>query len=340
MSLAELPQNMIETTGRPLLRQVAGDDVLANLLKDVRVNRCLQFCFESDGTWLADATPPPFRPPGSVSFHIVLEGQIWIESGETRVIVEAGDVVIFPRGSRHFIGAGNSGRLLTPLEVLPPLPWAAIPIVSFREVDAPCVRILCGFLEARVLDFQPLLAALPDLMIARTSHQSEDWLMPAVHRLMREIDEPSPGGMTIVIRLSEIVFIELMRRQMLLAKSADAGWLSAIGDSVLHKSLMLLHRAPEDNWTQQTLATASGVSKTVLCHRFHKVLGVSPMRYLRDWRLYLASAQLTETDLPILAIAERACYGTEAAFSRAFSRQYGTPPAEWRRRAKGATAAA
>lgn len=332
MSLAELPSNLIDPMSGPVLPRVAEGDALAQLLRDIRVDRCLQYCFEPHGDWMVDASPAPFRPPGSVSFHIIVEGQVWIDLSDRQFTLGAGDVVIFPRGARHFIGGGVDGRLLSPGDDLPPPPWDSLPRIAYEVPSHSRHRLLCGFLEARVLDFQPLLAALPEVMIARPSADATDWLGPAVRRLVREIDEPTPGGMTLVARLSEIVFIELLRRQMLHARAASAGWLAALGDPVLHRALQALHGAPRRDWTQQSLASAIGVSKTVLCERFQHVLEMSPIRYLREWRLYLASVDLADSALPILRVAERAGYGTEAAFNRAFTRHHGTPPATWRRR--------
>lgn len=338
MSLAELPPNLTDPTPQPLLARVAEGDALAQLLRDIRVDRCLQYCFEPHGDWMVDASPAPFRPPGSVSFHIVVEGQVWIDMRERQFTAEAGDVVIFPRGTRHFIGAGTDGRLLSPGDDLPPPPWPSLPRLVYALPQARRHRLLCGFLQARVLDFQPLMAALPEVMLARPSADDPDWLGPAVRRLVREIDEPTPGGLTLVARLSEIVFIELLRRQMLQARASAAGWLAALGDPVLQRALHALHAEPEQGWSQQTLARAIGVSKTVLCEHFQRVLAMSPMRYLREWRLYLASAELADSGLSLQRVAERAGYGTEAAFNRAFARQYGTPPATWRRRTQASGA--
>lgn len=328
--MAELPHVLIDPTGGPVLPHVAGMDVLSRLLRDIRVSKCLQYCFEPYGDWIVDASPAPFRPPGSVSMHIVVEGKLWLDMDDDHpVAIESGDVLVFPRGSRHFFGSGPSGRLLSPGDDIPPPPWDRIPTISY-EGAGPRARILCGFIEARVLDFHPLLAGLPDVMVARTTADGSDFLMPAVARLIREIDAPSPGGMTIVSRLSEIIFIELLRRQMLAAKAAG-GWLGALGDPVLYKALRHLHERPDEPWTQQSLAEATGVSKTVLCQHFQRVMNMSPMRYLREWKLYLASADLTQSAEPIIRIAERAGYGTEAAFCRAFAKHHGMPPARWRK---------
>lgn len=327
--MAELPQVLIDPTAGPVLSHVEGVDALSRLLRDIRVAKCLQYCFEPYGDWVVDASPAPFRPPGSVSMHIVVEGRLWLGMGERRAEIQSGDVLIFPRGTAHFFGSGQAGRLLSPGDDVPPQPWDRIPTVRY-EAPGQRARILCGFIEARVLDFQPLRLGLPEVMVARTAEDGADWLLPAVRRLIREIDEPSPGGMTIVSRLSEIVFIELLRRQLLAAR-ATGGWLAALGDPVLCRALKLLHDKPYSPWSQLDLATITGVSKTVLCQRFQHVLNMSPMRYLRDWKLYLASSDLAQSEESIARIAERAGYASDAAFCRAFARLHGMPPAKWRR---------
>lgn len=334
MSLAELPQVLIDPTAGPVLPHVAGADVLSSLLRDIRVARCLQYCFEPYGNWMVDASPAPFRPPGSVSMHIVVEGQLWLDMDGQQVAMHSGDVLVFPQGTPHFFGSGSSGRLLSPGDDVPPRPWDRIPTVRY-VAPGQRARVLCGFLEARVLDFKPLLSGLPRVMVARTAHPT-DWLQAAVHRLTVEIDQPSPGGMTMVARLTEIIFIELLRRQMAAARTAG-GWLAALGDCVLYRALKALHDDPYAPWSQQQLAEATGVSKTVLCERFHHVLHMGPIRYLREWRLYRASAELLQSEESVVRIAQRAGYGTEAAFSRAFARQHGMPPAMWRRSRQNAS---
>ncbi|MDB5658633.1 MAG: hypothetical protein JWS10_1248 [Cypionkella sp.] len=329
MSLAVIPQDLTDPTRGPLLMQVAEPDILSALLRDIRVTRSLQYCFESRGAWIVDATPAPFRPPGSVSFHVVVEGDIWIDV-EQRFQVTPGDVLIFPRGKTHWIGSGQGGVLIDPGSDLPPTPWATMPVLRYAGNGAPC-RIICGFIEARVLDFAPLLAALPDVMIARIGDKRDDWLAAAVRQLSREADRPLPGGLAITARLSEIIFIELLRREMSKARSQTTGWLSAVTDPTIQRALNLLHAHPSESWTQRALAASVGVSKTVLCARFQAMLSMSPMQYLREWRLYLASARLVETDDPIVKISEDAGYGSEATFSRAFSRSFGAPPARWRK---------
>lgn len=329
MSLAVIPQDLTDPTVGSLLMRVGGRDILSHLLRDIRVGHALHYCFESRGAWTVDATPAAYRPPGSVSFHIVIDGNIWIDSGG-RFRATAGDAIIFPRGTTHWIGSGRDGVLLDPGADLPPTPWAQMPVLRYDGDGARC-RIICGFIEARVLDFAPLMAALPDVMIARGGDGDDDWISAAVRQLINEADNPVPGGLVMTARLSEIIFIELLRREMLKAHSETRGWLSAVADPILRRALNHLHGYPSGGWTQHSLAKATGVSKTTLCEQFHAILGMSPMRYLREWRLYLASARLAETGDAIAVISEDAGYGSEAAFSRAFARSFRLPPARWRK---------
>ena len=135
-------------------------------------------------------------------------------------------------------------------------------------------------------------------------------------------------------RLTEISFIELLRHQIIAANNQPGGWLAALADPALGKCLAFIHDDPAREWSVQNLSAACGLSRSALSERFETMLDTSPMRYVRDWRLCLASQALNTTTKRIAAIAHEAGYGTEAAFNRAFSRAYGVPPATWRQRAK------
>lgn len=131
-------------------------------------------------------------------------------------------------------------------------------------------------------------------------------------------------------RLTEIIFIEILRHQIMMAKPHAIGLLAALADPALSRCLSLIHDNPRRDWSLERLAAASGSSRSALTERFQTMLATSPIRYVRDWRLYLASVALATTSQPIAAIAYDAGYATEAAFNRAFSRTFATPPAAWR----------
>lgn len=152
---------------------------------------------------------------------------------------------------------------------------------------------------------------------------------------MAEVDRPRSGSRGMPERLTETIFIEVLRHTITEGAGATTGWLAALADPALGCCLTLIHADPAKDWSVEMLAAGAGLSRSVLAERFEAVLGTSPIRYIRDWRLNLASVALTGTDKSIATIACDIGYGSEAAFSRAFSRTYGGPPAAWRQNAKG-----
>ena len=288
------------------------------------------------GSW---ETPGKMPLPGTrttvMPLHILVQGTCWMKAGDQTWHLEEGDVVALPFDSGgHKLGVGTDGRVITPLADLPPRPWPQPPTLRYGG-SGPAVRLLCGYLQCDALSFQPLRAALPPLLHVKTKGpKSSPWMRAAVEQMTLEVDAPRSGGTSMVERLTEIVFIELLRHEVIAANAKPAGWLAAITDPSLGRCIALIHGDPKRDWSVGDLAAASGLSRSVLAERFQTVLDTSPMRYVRDWRLCLAGVALTTTKKSISAIADETGYGTEAAFNRAFARTYGVPPATWRRNAR------
>ena len=196
------------------------------------------------------------------------------------------------------------------------------------------MRLLCGYLQCDAMSFRPLRDALPTLLHVRTGGADDaDWLRATIGQIVAEVDRPRTGGLSMLERLTEMTFIELLRHQIIAASpgrpAGSRRWPILAG-----KMPRPDPRRSEADWSVQALAAASGLSRSTLTERFETVLNTSPMRYVRDWRLCLASVTLSTTRKTIAAVADEAGYGTEAAFNRAFSRTYGVPPAAWRQNAK------
>jgi transcriptional regulator GlxA family with amidase domain len=155
-----------------------------------------------------------------------------------------------------------------------------------------------------------------------------------VQGLIDEADAHNPGGTSVVERLTEIILIELLRSEIVARRGAARGLLAGMIDPIVARAIASMHESPRENWTVDSLARTTATSRSVLADRFTSIMGTSPMRYLREWRLFLASTALADTHRPIIHIAEEAGYDTEAAFSRAFSRLHGVPPARWRAQAR------
>lgn len=325
-------------------------DVLSDVLRTIRLSGALQFCFMPTGTWKTDDAPAlaelisgdgasKAASSHTVPFHIVVEGSCWLKMDGLHVDLEEGDIVAFPFGSGHQLGAGEGGPTICPVRDLPPKPWRSLPILRYDDLrgddGVARLRMLCGYLHCEAMNFRPLREALPPLLHLRCAESDRSsWLRAAIRQIALETDHPQSGGLSLLERLTEITFIEMLRQQIAATPHDAVGWLAALADPALGRCLALIHDDPRHEWSVQSLAAAAGLSRSTLAERFEAVLQTSPIRYLRDWRLYLASVALSTSSKPIAAIAYDSGYGTEAAFNRAFSRAYGLPPAAWRQMAR------
>ena len=317
-----------------------GPDVLSGVLRMVRLTGALQFCMAPTGGWRTVGVTPlatlARRPAEAIPFHVIVEGACWLDVGGRREALVAGDVVAFPTRIGHDIGAGDGRLGIDPLADLPPRPWRGTPMLAYGD-GGPRARVLCGVLECDAASFPPLVAALPPVLRARGG-ETGGWLGAAVAQMAAEVDRPSAGGVSMLERLSEVVFIELLRREIAAARPDGVGWLAALADPRLARCIGAIHADPRRDWSVDALAATAGMSRSGLSSRFVLVLGAPPMRYVRDWRLFLAREALRRGGRPIAEVAWEAGYGAEAAFNRAFARAFGAPPAAWRQ-AAGAGAA-
>ncbi len=191
----------------------------------------------------------------------------------------------------------------------------------------------CGFLGCDLRPFNPVLDALPAMIHLRTAAQSTDRMRHLINFALCELRKPSPGGQGVLLRLVELMFVEVVRRHLETMAGAKAGWLAGLHDPLVARTLSLLHGAPARHWTLDGLAAQACSSRSVLAERFAHFVGQPPMQYLTQWRMQLATRLLAEPGLrKVAAVAEAVGYESEAAFSRAFKRCVGMAPGAWRLR--------
>jgi AraC family transcriptional regulator, alkane utilization regulator len=258
-----------------------------------------------------------------VIFHIAVEGRFEITVGDDRAFVEAGDAVVLPYCDMHAMAYPSSAERVNIATLLPMPPWHSTVVASI-EGGGERTRILCGYLRCEDLLFNPLLRALPRLIHVRPSSPDAARWREASVRYTLENAGPH------MARLPELVLIDCLRQYVETLSPEQGGFLAALREPVLAKSLTMIHARPAEDWTVDRLAHHAAVSRSILADRFTKVLGVSPMRYLTQWRLQLAADLLRKGDAPIAQIAGDVGYESEAAFSRAFKRQLGAAPATFR----------
>jgi AraC-like DNA-binding protein len=315
-------------------------DVLSDVLRSVRLTGAVYFDFELSSPWVAESPParqiPPSVMPGAqrvIQYHLIARGACWGSLvGEKPFRLSAGDLILFPQGDPHVLSSEPGLRAAPDLSLFVRRP-TPLPLVYERGGGGEDrARIVCCFLGCDERPFNPLLAALP-----RTIHLSgagdeatSGWLATLLRIAIGESSTTRAGRDNILERLSELMFVEAIRRYIETLPAAETGWLAGLRDPVAGQALAALHAEPAEAWTVERLARAVGVSRSVLADRFTEMVGQPPMQYLALWRMQRASRLLLDGD----SVAEAAAvvgYESDAAFSRAFKKLVGEAPGTWRR---------
>ena len=317
-------------------------DALSELLRVIRLDSAIYFNAEFSEPWCMSTpasgrlAPVLVRGAGHVIiFHLLLEGHAYVEleDGE-RVTLSAGDLVTFPQGSGHRMGGGAP---VTPIDG-----ETALPGVLARGLDllrggggGACARFICGFLACDPQLSQAFLGGLPRIIKVNVRGEpgepSGQWLENSLMFSVAQASSREPGASAMLAKLSEVAFAETLRRYVRGLPAEQTGWLMGARDLEVGRALTLLHQQHAHSWTLAELAHGSGLSRTVLAARFRHFLGESPMAYLTRWRLQLGARALATTSQGVAEIASEVGYESEAAFNRAFKREYGLPPARYRR---------
>lgn len=311
-------------------------DVLSDVLRVVRLTGAVFFTVDFTSPWSVESAPPerlaPILMPGAeclILFHILARGECWVMcEGDEPVKVREGDIIVFPRGDPHVMTSRTDAFPIPVDNVIPLEDVTGVPRLTYGG-GGEVTTFVCGYL---VCDrrFNPLMSSLPTMMHVG-AEESDAWLESMLHRMTAEAMDPRPGNITMLSRLTELVFIELLRRYADSASLHRSGWLAGLRDSYVGEALQLIHSRPEHEWTMGELSRRVGASRSLLAERFSTLIGESPMRYLTEWRMQLARQLLIDDELGVCEVAHRVGYESDAAFSRAFKRVVGRPPAAWRR---------
>jgi AraC-like DNA-binding protein len=343
-------------TGRPALlaERPRGEDMdaLSEVLRAVRLTGAIFFDVQATAPWVAE-TPRgqsivAAMFPGSdhlICYHVVTQGSCWADvPGESPVMLRAGDIILLPQGDTHVLSSAVGLRRSPDMTMYRRPENGVMPTrVSICETpgtDAePAAQFVCGFLGCDARPYNPLLAALP--RVIRVGPDTGGTTAAFIQLAVSESRQPRIGAQGVLSRLSELMFVDVVRRYLESLPSDRTDWLSGLRDPYLGRALGALHAAPSRAWTLETLAQEANLSRSAFAERFSQFVGKPPMQYLTDWRMQLAANQLRGGNERVAVIAERVGYESEAAFSRAFKRATGLAPGEWRRsRTPGEEAAA
>lgn len=321
-------------------------DPLSDVLRMVKLTGALFFLMETSSPWgvkvpTAETFAPIILPRARhiISYHIVTEGEGWASAaGSPGVQFSAGDILVFPRGNAYAMLSAADERVEAEsagaLDFFRAMAAGQLPlVVPEGGGGAERARFMCGFLGCDARPFNPLLATLPALMhVRRSQAERPDLLDRLIELALVEARAQRPGGQAIRLRLSELMFVEVVRRYLEALPPEQTGWLCGLRDAGIGRVLALLHEQPAHPWTLEELASRSGMSRSVLAERFMRLVGQAPMHYLAQWRVQVAARLLADGAAKVSAVGREVGYASEAAFSRSFKKVAGVSPAAWRAR--------
>ena len=326
-----------------------GADTLSDVLRAVRLTGAVFVDVDVTVPWSAWASHAskllPVIMPGAqhlISYHLVTEGECFaVPEGGAAIRLQAGDVIVFPHGNAHALSSDARLPRGQGFDVHRVKPTAQWPHRIHGGGGGERVKVICGFLGCDVRPFNPLLAALPrEIHVNGHDSSSNARLAQFYQMAVAESREQRIGSESVLAKLSELMFIEVVRRYLERLPAEQTGWLAGLRDRHVGHALSLLHGQPAREWTLDDLAKEVALSRSALAERFTLFVGLPPIQYLAKWRMQMAAGLLTDGQASIAKVAVEVGYDSEAAFSRAFKKIVGVPPATWRKKRAEPVAAA
>jgi AraC-like DNA-binding protein len=269
-----------------------------------------------------------------IIYHYVVEGDLHIrvegEEGEG-VVIGTGEVVMLPRNDLHLMGSDLSLPPVAGSDIIhPPTDGGLFSI--HHGGNGKCTRMVCGFLGCASAENNPVISSLPPLLKLKVEQGgAAEWIRSTFQYAAQEVAAGRPGSETVLAKLSELLFVETVRRYAEALPDGETGWFAGLREPYVARALTLLHRDITRRWTVDDLGREVGLSRSALADRFVRLIGVPPMHYLANWRMQVATQKLRNTSATLAQVAEVVGYDSEAAFSRAFKKAFGAAPATWRR---------
>jgi AraC-like DNA-binding protein len=332
-------------------------DTLSEVLRSVRLRSAVYFYVSCAEKWVAEAPASADIAaavmPGAervIEYHVVTRGDCWAAIvGEPPIRLGRGDVIMLPQGDAHVMSSAPGMRASPHVSLFyemrlqqrpfrvaydGALPPSASPSSDGGSADGgpeASTTLVCGFIGCDLRPFNPLIETLPRLLHVPARDGG------AVSRQFAELAAAEsanrrPGSDALLERLSEMMFVDAVRRHVDTLPEGSTGWLAGLRDRFVGRALALMHERPSTAWTIEELSNQVGLSRSSLIERFVTLIGQPPIQYLTQWRMQIASRLLRETQSSVASIAFDVGYDSEAAFARAFKRLVGAPPSAWRRR--------
>jgi AraC-like DNA-binding protein len=264
-------------------------------------------------------------------YHYVVEGELHARvEGEEAFVLGPGEAVLFPRNDLHLLGSDLGLPPVMARDIIQPPKDGGLFSIHHGG-DGARTRLVCGFLGCDSGQGNPVIATLPAAMrLSIEEGGAGEWMRSTFQYAAAEM-AGRPGSETVLAKVSELLFVEAVRRYAQALPEGQTGWLAGLRDDYVARALALLHRDVTRSWTVDELGRHVGLSRSALAERFTHLVGVAPMRYLANWRMQVAAQELRNRSTSLAQIANTVGYESEAAFSRAFKKAFGSAPSAWRR---------
>jgi AraC-like DNA-binding protein/mannose-6-phosphate isomerase-like protein (cupin superfamily) len=268
-------------------------------------------------------------PRHVIASHFVASGRMQLQVGDGEAIeVRDGELVLLPHNDMHVFGSALTATPISAREVMQP-PTGDIARIKYGG-DGEITQVLCGFLGTDT-SFGPLLSSLPPVLkIDVRATPLGTWIESSFRFAVSQIAAGRVGSATVIAKLSELLFVEAVSQYVSSLPAERHGWLAGLRDPQIGRALALLHANPAKSWSAESLAVDVGMSRSGFAERFASLVGQPPMQYLTFWRMHLAAQKLREGREAVAQVGNAVGYESEAAFSRAFKREFKTSPAAWR----------
>jgi AraC-like DNA-binding protein len=314
-------------------------DALSDVLRAAQLTGGVFLHGEFRGPWCISIHPSPEQCAPHLAaandlivFHYVAKGTLDVAVDPSAPVrLRENEIVLLPHNDLHLMGSNlklkpvSAGGLIRVGEA------GALNTIRHGQGEG-VTQVICGFLGCDRGRGSPVLAGLPPMMAFKVADVApQDWIRATFEYAAEEIASGRPGSETVLAKVSELLFVQAVRRYVEDMPEGRSGWLAGLRDPIVARALALIHRDSARPWSVEDLAREAGASRSVLAERFTRTIGAAPMRYLAQWRLQLAAQELKASGATLARIAERIGYESEAAFSRAFKREFGAAPATWRR---------
>ena len=314
-------------------------DALSDVLRLARLNGGVFLHAQFTAPWciagrIAPGMCAPFMEGVQhvIPYHYVVEGELTVAlEGAAPCTLRAGELIMFPRNDLHRMGSDVAYPPVKIADVLAPQQGVGLQSISYGKGGA-VTRLVCGFLGCDIVHGNPVFESLPGSIRLRIEEAGPaEWIRTTFQFAAGEIAAGRAGSATVLAKLSELLFVEAVRRYARELPPGHTGWFAGLQDPVVARVLALMHAAINRNWSVEDLGREAGLSRSALAERFTRVLGVPPMQYLAQWRMHVAAQSLSSSSISLARLAGQVGYESEAAFSRAFRKAFGSSPASWRR---------